>query len=148
MLGIVQPCVHAMICLTLPRLVMAHTADGRYDPVASSADADADADGSRPPLSWAPSSAVVEALKRLVSTSACASLNPINSRAMLPVLYLTIGLLSDRLGLLPLPNTTTGAATAAPTGAHVTIVPVSLPAGAGIGSSASLCVATGEACGL
>jgi len=91
-------------------------------------------DGASDPASPTPASdAVLAALRTLVSGSSCASLDPINSVALIPLLFLIMGIAGRHL-------MRDGAG-----GIAVRVQPVDLPPGSGLGSSAALCVATSAA---
>lgn len=77
-----------------------------------------------------PSDEAVAELDTLVQGTECADLDPINGRALVPVVYLIAAILGDAITRQ---------------GVRVEIQPVSLPPGAGIGSSAALCVAASAA---
>lgn len=82
--------------------------------------------------------AMLKALAALIAATAAAELDEINARAMVPLLFLVASILGRSLGIIP------GVDAVTP-GASVCIVPADLPAGAGIGSSAALCVAAAAA---
>ena len=81
---------------------------------------------------------MLKALAGLIAATAAADLDEINTRAMVPLLFLVVSILGRSLGVIPGTDPVSA-------GASVSIVPVDLPPGAGIGSSAALCVAAAGA---
>ena len=81
---------------------------------------------------------MLKALAGLIAATAAADLDEINARAMVPLLFLVVSILGRSLGVIPGTDPVSA-------GASVSIVPVDLPPGAGIGSSAALCVAAAGA---
>ena len=81
---------------------------------------------------------LLQALAKLIAATEVASLAPINARAVVPLLFLIVAILTKELGLAP-------GDTPAATGVALRVIPVDLPPGSGIGSSAALCVAVSAA---